>query len=263
MKHSPLVSVILPTHNSEPFIRETTQSILKQDYRNIELILIDDRSKDRTLEILSSIKDERSRWYQNSRNCGIAYTRNRGLALARGHYVTFFDHDDLMLPGAIKKRADYLRRNKDVNMVCGYTKILYQTPNKNGGKKSLEDKIETRIWGRLRAQKSALGFLRRSRMLEKDLFFRFYFIFTLLTNLMFRKRFLNRLGKFDSHLPYLNDVDFTCHAIQKSPIAFIDRPIKKYRIHGHNKSLLLSDATINADWQRIGEKYFQPAASSL
>ncbi|MFT8882775.1 MAG: glycosyltransferase family 2 protein [Liquorilactobacillus hordei] len=90
------ISVIMPVYNAENFISNTLDSILRQTFQEFELILINDGSTDSTADICKekAAQDKRIKYYEQS-NHGISYTRNRGLALVEGDYVTFCDHDDI------------------------------------------------------------------------------------------------------------------------------------------------------------------------
>lgn len=91
-----LVSIIMPAYNAENLIEDSINSILSQTYRNFELIVIDDCSKDQTVRIVEQfiLKDSRIKIIKNTKNKGVAETRNVGLDQAKGEYVAFLDSDD-------------------------------------------------------------------------------------------------------------------------------------------------------------------------
>ncbi|HKI76917.1 MAG TPA: glycosyltransferase family A protein [Ignavibacteriaceae bacterium] len=129
-----LVSIILPVYNREDYLERCINSILKQTYSNWELIAIDDGSKDESLKILSGY----SSLYQNISvikqvNKKLAKSRNRGIELAGGKYLTFIDSDDEYTPDHIKKRIDYFELNPDVDLIHGGVKIIGNefVPDKN------------------------------------------------------------------------------------------------------------------------------------
>lgn len=103
MSSSPLVSVIVPVYNVEPYLAAALDSICAQTYRNLEILLIDDCSTDASPEICADYaqRDDRIRVLHNATNCGQAVARNVGLDAARGEYVAFVDSDDLI-------SADYI-----------------------------------------------------------------------------------------------------------------------------------------------------------
>jgi alpha-1,3-rhamnosyltransferase len=90
MKNNPLVSVIIPAYNHEMYIEEALQSVINQTYKNIQFIVIDDGSTDRTAEIIEKfIKNNPDKNIQfiRKQNEGVCKTLNRGLALATGDYI--------------------------------------------------------------------------------------------------------------------------------------------------------------------------------
>lgn len=102
------VSIIMPVYNSKEFLPTAIESILNQDYKNYELLLIDDGSKDGSEQIC----DEYAKKYRNikayhKKNGGICSARNFGLDQANGKYIMFCDNDDIYLPGAIRENITY------------------------------------------------------------------------------------------------------------------------------------------------------------
>lgn len=115
------ISVIIPTYNVEPFIKETLLSIKKQVFSgSVEIILVDDCSTDNTLEIIdafqASNKELTIRIFHQDKNMRQGAARNRGLLSANGEYVLFLDADDFLNPQAFKKMHDVAKDN-DLDMV--------------------------------------------------------------------------------------------------------------------------------------------------
>lgn len=113
----PLISVVIPCFNASHFIKETLTSILTQDIQDIEVVVIDDGSTDNTKDIIEGVSDKIKYHYQT--NKGVSYSRNKGLALASGKYVIFFDADDLMPQAFLRERIMILENNPGINFVCG------------------------------------------------------------------------------------------------------------------------------------------------
>ena len=101
-----LVSVIIPVFNGEKYIRCAIDSVLEQDYKPIEIIVIDDGSSDATLEILRDLGNEISIYHQP--NKGSAAARNLGIRMAKGSYIAFLDADDYWFPGKISAQMEAL-----------------------------------------------------------------------------------------------------------------------------------------------------------
>ena len=99
-----MISVIIPVYNVEKYLYVCLNSILKQTYQDFEIICIDDASTDSSLEILKYFekKDSRIKVLKNDSNKGQGYSRNRGLELAQGKYISFLDGDDWLSPDAFE-----------------------------------------------------------------------------------------------------------------------------------------------------------------
>ena len=98
MNTNPLISIIIPVYNGEKHIEKTLKSIIAQDYENIEIILVDDVSKDNTIKIAKKILEDGTKKFkivERSQNGGQCAARNTGYNAANGEYIIFFDHDDL------------------------------------------------------------------------------------------------------------------------------------------------------------------------
>lgn len=124
LKFMPKISVILPVYNAQTFILESVNSILAQSYRDFELILVDDASSDKTLEMLSSISDSRIRLIQNKVNVGLVGSINRGLDIAGGELIARMDHDDIALPHRFEKQVSFLNQHSSIDVLgSGYQLI--------------------------------------------------------------------------------------------------------------------------------------------
>lgn len=117
-----LVSVIMPVYNAEQFISETLESILNQTYKNLEVIIVDDCSIDRSFQKIKPyiIANRKIRYHKLDKNSGAAVARNIALKFAKGRYVAFIDSDDLWL---INKTEKQLTLMKNKNAAFSFTAI--------------------------------------------------------------------------------------------------------------------------------------------
>jgi glycosyltransferase involved in cell wall biosynthesis len=106
----PLISILIPSFNAERWIKQTLESAINQDYPNIEVIMVDDGSTDRTLEISRMFESRSVRVIAQS-NAGAPAARNTALAHAQGEYIQWLDHDDLL---ALNKISEQVRRLEKV-----------------------------------------------------------------------------------------------------------------------------------------------------
>jgi glycosyltransferase involved in cell wall biosynthesis len=109
-----LVSIITPTFNSAPYIAETIQSVQNQTYQHWELIIVDDGSSDETVSIIQQIQktEHRIQLVIQPKNVGPAVTRNNGISLAQGKYLTFLDADDLWFSDFIQNSINTIEKTK-------------------------------------------------------------------------------------------------------------------------------------------------------
>jgi len=91
---SPFFSIIIPTYNRAKFIQKTIESVLNQDFRDFELIIIDNKSTDTTKQIILSFDDARLKFFENDKNYERCYSRNKGIICSKGRYLLFLDSDD-------------------------------------------------------------------------------------------------------------------------------------------------------------------------
>lgn len=116
----PLVSIITPSFNQARYIRNTIESVLSQDYPNIEYIVVDGGSSDGTLEILQSYEHLGDRFrYVSEPDNGQSHALNKGFCMANGQIIGWLNSDDTYLPGAIRNAVDMFRANPQFGMVYG------------------------------------------------------------------------------------------------------------------------------------------------
>lgn len=115
---NPKISVILPVFNCEAHIVESIASILNQTFVQFELIIIDDCSKDKTVEIIKKNSDKRIFLHQKIKNTGYTDSLNWGIKIAQGKYIARMDADDICHPERLEKQYNYLENNSEI-LVCG------------------------------------------------------------------------------------------------------------------------------------------------
>lgn len=115
----PLVSIVMPAYNCEKYISESVDSVLKQTYENYELIIIEDGSKDRTIDVINEIlkKDNRIKLLKNEENKGVSYSRNNGISHSKGEWIAFLDSDDMWFEDKLEKQMNYVTENNSVEFV--------------------------------------------------------------------------------------------------------------------------------------------------
>lgn len=121
-----LVSIVMPSYNSEKYIVESINSVVAQNYNHWELIIVDDCSEDETFEIAKRIaeKDRRITLLRNEKNMGAAASRNKAISLARGKWIAFLDSDDVWFPTKLFDQISFMKANN-----CNFSYTEYEQIN--------------------------------------------------------------------------------------------------------------------------------------
>lgn len=204
------VSVITPTFNRGHLIGEAIQSVLEQNSRDFEIIVVDDGSTDGTADVVKSFSDERVKYiYQENR--GRSNARNHALNIAAGRYIAFLDSDDLYLPGKLELQVAYLDTHPEVGMV--YTSAYCM--NEEGT--LLSDSYRASVSG----------------WIYKDIAFYVPVTITMPTA-MARLEVFDRVGGFDEKMERFEDTDMWRRIAKAFPIGAIPDFTCKLRTHGGN-----------------------------
>ena len=125
----PLVSVIVPSYNSEAHVVEALESVLAQTVADLEVLSVDDASQDRTRSLIEGLaqRDQRVRTFAQASNGGVALARNRGLSHARGRYIAYLDSDDLWMPNKLERQIAFMTETG-----AGACFTSYETIEENG-----------------------------------------------------------------------------------------------------------------------------------
>lgn len=119
-----LVSVIMPSYNTGKYIKKSIESVLAQSYKNWELIIVDDCSRDDTDKIVAKfLNDSRIKYLKNDENKGAAFSRNRALREVKGKWVAFLDSDDLWYPEKLEKQIHFMIENNYSFSYTNYEEI--------------------------------------------------------------------------------------------------------------------------------------------
>lgn len=140
-----LISVIMPAYNAEKTLLQAIVSVLEQSYRNIELVIIDDDSKDNTRRIAEECaeKDCRVKVLHNLKNCGVSITRHRGIAAANGKWIAFLDSDDIWKKDKLEKQWA-IRNEKGADLVFSGSAFIDAEGNQKDWVLHVPEKISYR-----------------------------------------------------------------------------------------------------------------------
>lgn len=218
----PLVSIVIPVYNAEAFIEETVQSVLKQTYTNIEVIIVNDGSTDSSLEKVQAFASDGRVTVLGQTNAGVAVARNKGLNHASGKYIAFLDSDDVWLPNFLQKRIDVLEEQHEVGMITSNMQFI-------DAKSSLLGVIEKGLDGKA---------FRRVIEFEQG-------YGTCPSNFLTRKSLVETVGGFNQSLSNVADKLFVLEISQLTSVMNIPEVTLYYRIHANNMhsnlSLMIAD----------------------
>jgi glycosyltransferase involved in cell wall biosynthesis len=120
----PVVTVLMPVYNGEKYLREAIDSLLNQVFTGFEFLIINDGSKDKSVEIITSYDDKRVRLVHNEQNMGIAKALNKGMSLARGLYMARADCDDVSVKNRLGDQVAYLDANKNIDICNTWIEVF-------------------------------------------------------------------------------------------------------------------------------------------
>jgi len=120
-----LISIITPSYNSKRFIKNTIDSVISQTYQNWEMIIVDDRSTDGSVEYIKNLiqDDDRISIIALEKNIGAAEARNKALEIAQGKYIAFLDSDDMWIPEKIDRQLGFMKHNNYAFTFTAYVPI--------------------------------------------------------------------------------------------------------------------------------------------
>jgi glycosyltransferase involved in cell wall biosynthesis len=209
----PKISIITPSLNQGDFIEKTIDSVLSQNYPNLDYIIIDGGSSDNSIEIIKKYSKYLSYWVSEKDN-GQASAINKGLKLAKGEFANWLNSDDYYEPQTLFNIAECIQSLNDKNVICGYTRCFND-----------EDNSTTHLY-RMGIKKSVSSTILNVEMNQPGSFFRTS-VFT-------------ELGYLNCSLNYIFDSEFWFRYLCKyglESIGFTDYLFANFRYHPNSKSI--------------------------
>jgi len=210
---TPLVSVIVPSYNHASYIEECILSIVNQTYKNIEIIVVDDGSRDRSREILEELQKRWGFRLEFQTNQGLSKTLNKTLRSAKGKYINCVASDDFMELDKIERQVAYLENHPECSLVFGNVRMVDAQSRIMEGLTVIDpvrDPIES---------------VKFESLLERNCI--------PAASEMFTKEIWEKCGGFNENT-VVEDFDFCLKVAYKSKIAYIDECFANYRWHGQN-----------------------------
>lgn len=206
------ITIITPSFNQGMFIEQTIQSVLDQNYQNLEYIVVDGGSTDNTLQILKKYEGKLN-WFSEKDN-GQSDAINKGLKMATGDIVAWLNSDDFYLPNAIQKVISYFENHKNAMWVTGDYKIV--------------DEKGKRIQSFVQQYKNIL----RSLPFRSVLYMANYIN---QPSTFWRKSLLSEVGYINESYHLCMDYDLWLRIYKQYPLHTISSPLSAFRIHSTSK----------------------------
>lgn len=226
----PLVSIIMPVYNSEKYISAAIDSVMDQSYSNWELIMVIDCPVDNTIVVIEKYSDLRIVKIYNDKNRGIAYSRNRGLKIARGKYIALLDDDDEMFPDRLEKQVEYLEEHEEIGAVGGRTVFI----DENGYVLDIDNMVYFH---------------------PEEVYCNLFFHNVLMNgSVMFRSAVAVENSIYYHDNCYgMEDFDFWVRFSNHALITNLDRYVLKYRMHSENESTKIKKICMDQKKQKYAQ----------
>jgi glycosyltransferase involved in cell wall biosynthesis len=243
---SPLVSVVIPSHNRADYVIEAVESALGQTYPHVEVIVVDDGSTDETRTLLEPYGDRITYIYQT--NAGVSAARNAGIRRSNGEWVAFLDSDDVWLPEKLKAQVDCALAHPHADLV--HTDAFYcrATSDQRTIRPTANPPMEGDCYTRLFAG---------NRLIT--------------SSVMARRSALDQDQPFDTELRGTEDYLCWFRIARRRPFAFVQQPLVLYRLHDSNtinnkskmdRNVLLALDKALADDPQLAERVGKAAVRS-
>ena len=227
-----LVSIILNCYNGEKYLKYALRSILRQSYKNWELIFWDNRSTDSSKKIFNTFKNKKFRYFLSSSHTSLYEARNLAINKCKGQFLSFLDVDDMWEENKLESQVK-LFEDKKVGVVYGNSWLLNETTKK---------------------KRKFINYTMKNGYIYNDLIQRYNV--GILTAII-RKSCLKNLKKiFDKKYNIIGDYDLFIRLSKKFKFEVIQDPVATYRIHANNLSILKKDLEIKElnHWLKINKK---------
>jgi hypothetical protein len=240
----PIVAVIIPVFNKREYIKETVNSVLKQDFENFEIIVVDDGSTDDSLEVVESIKDPRLQIFSQS-NSGVERARNFGFSQSVGPLVVFLDADDLMNSNRLRKQIDLFNASADLVLAGTWASVIDHSGNIIGSIRPPTSNAALQLAHLFRNQFVSSSVMIKRSAIQNDVVF----------NETRGKRFAE-------------DYDLWLRVAKNGRVANIPERLTAYRrlnasrSQSSDSSLLESARDISAEWLQLNSHRFESVASA-
>lgn len=206
-----LVTVVIPNYNYAGYVGEAIESALNQTYPNVEVIVVDDGSRDGSRSIIESFGDRTRSIFQQ--NAGVSAARNTGAAAGHGEFLAFLDADDVWMPQKLEKQVAAFRERPEIGLVHVAVEEIDGEGKKVGGRFVGGDGNE--VW------KDLLLFTGKGVLGGGS-------------GAMIARRVFEEIGGFDERLSTSADWDLYYRISRRFEVGFVSETLLRYRVHSSN-----------------------------
>ncbi|WP_063847379.1 glycosyltransferase [Limnoraphis robusta] len=255
----PLVSVCIPTYNGERFIAEAISSILSQTYSPLELIISDDASLDKTVEIAQKYKEITSIPISlfSHEPLGLAENCNFAISQARGKYVKFLFQDDLLSPNCIAEMVQLAEQDKDIGFVFSPRQICFvdQIAETDPDLISIEQDFQNlhQAWLSLKSIQWGQELLNDSHLFKHPIN-----KIGEPSTVLIRREVLEQVGGFDPSLNQLVDLDLWLRIMGTYKVGFVNQVLSYFRLHTQQKTYQNISENVSTDLKFYYKVYAHP-----
>lgn len=243
----PLISICIPVYNGEHYIEKAIKSVLDQSYNDFELVIIDNKSTDRTLDVINKFNDTRIKLYINKKNIGMVANWNKCLEKSKGEFIQFLCHDDYLDRLCLEKKINAFNYAKDICLVFNASYIINNEDTIIMKRKL--NKADKLFDGTNFAHKS---FLSRNLYGEPS-------------NVMFKRNISEVIGGFDARLPYSPDWDYWLRLSKFGKVYYINDFLMYYRVSSSSatSSMLKVKDKLKQDDEQLIRNYKENSVFKL
>jgi glycosyltransferase involved in cell wall biosynthesis len=231
METLPRITIITPSYNQCHFIEQTIDSVLSQNYPDLEYIVIDGGSTDNTLEILKKY-DGKLLWI-SERDRGQSHAINKGLRMATGEIIAFLNSDDLYAPGALLKVGKFFAAHPEARWFTGRCRTI--DPKGNEIRKAIT--LYKNVWLRIKSYRALLVLNYISQPAT-----------------FWSRKVIDMVGEFDESLRYAMDYDYSLRVGRSFKLWVLDDYLASFRVHPSSKAGSSANAQFDSEF-KIAKRY--------
>jgi len=239
------LSIIIPLYNTEDYIEECINSIINEDITDYEIIVIDDGSMDKGVDLVEAMAKQYPQYIKllkNNRKKGVSGARNTGLDVAKGKYIAFLDSDDIVMNNSLSKRLNYLEDNVNVNIVTGDF-VAFE---------NVDEIVKNKGYCSLTFENIGYQVKSDQHIFTKPIdFFVKYFCVIWMGAVMVRRNHIEKIGFFDESMTHGEDEELWYRLCSDITLGYLNTPMAGYRLRPESATTNLEKKYLGACTLRL------------